>query len=587
MSNQRLERRLNHIQTETTSHSTHQKPINVQITEDTRKLTIRKDTLQKINKNNRNKAPHLHVAKDRTISRKTKKSNEVLLNNQLKKNRQSIVFDRFKNQLINDHIEDTDVGFQAIHSANVKRRSAVRGVRTVKNVVQANNRKRYVANNIRQGISLQFQGSIIGAMESESAVEDTGYTAVGQASSNVQATNEVLQKGREKVRNTKVIRERNTVRERKRIEQMKQVGKDSAEALQKGAKGVVEALKTFVAQAQSAIASNAGLFVALFFGLILVMGVAIGGSGTSLEMEEEQRYSLTADGLHEDVLQWREPLENELAKYNLTEYTDLLLVIIKLESNGRLPDVMQSSESLGLAPNTITDPIESIKAGVQHFRSIYGDMMMYNVDIQTLIQAYNFGNNFIQYVAKNGNVWKQKHSDDFSAMWANRLGWKSFGDTQYVVKVMRYLSIEDDEIKLNGNFEFDLKGQKLAFPVPNHTALSSSYGWRTDPISGERKFHSGIDIPAPTGTPVIAVADGIVTESGWKGGLGNAVVIDHGSNIRTVYGHNSSLIVHAGQTVEVGDVIALVGSTGYSTGAHSHFEVHRNGQYTDPMKWLQ
>lgn len=130
-------------------------------------------------------------------------------------------------------------------------------------------------------------------------------------------------------------------------------------------------------------------------------------------------------------------------------------------------------------------------------------------------------------------------------------------------------------------------GGAMAWPVPGHNRISSYYGYRIHPIFKTKKLHTGIDIPAPTGTSITAAADGTVIYSDWLGGYGKAVMIDHGGGIVTLYGHNSSNTVSPGQTVRRGDTIAKAGSTGNSTGPHCHFEVRRNGAYEDPITWLK
>ena len=112
--------------------------------------------------------------------------------------------------------------------------------------------------------------------------------------------------------------------------------------------------------------------------------------------------------------------------------------------------------------------------------------------------------------------------------------------------------------------------------------VSSPYGLRF----GGTEFHQGIDIAADMGTPIVATADGIVTAAGWNGGYGNMVDVDHGGGIVTRYGHASAVAVTPGQTVRRGQVIAYVGSTGYSTGPHLHYEVRVNGQPVNPAGYL-
>lgn len=124
------------------------------------------------------------------------------------------------------------------------------------------------------------------------------------------------------------------------------------------------------------------------------------------------------------------------------------------------------------------------------------------------------------------------------------------------------------------------------FIWPVNGPITSPFGYRNHPIFGRAIFHSGIDIGVDEGTPVHAADAGVVVEADWLGGYGNAVIIDHGNGLSTVYGHNSSLAVSAGQSVAKGEVIAYAGSTGNSTGPHVHFEVRSGGEPVDPMGYL-
>ncbi len=117
--------------------------------------------------------------------------------------------------------------------------------------------------------------------------------------------------------------------------------------------------------------------------------------------------------------------------------------------------------------------------------------------------------------------------------------------------------------------------------------IASGYGERTDPINGHQAVHRGIDFDAPTGTPVTAVAEGVVTFVGVKPGYGNVVEIDHGNGYMTRYAHNSVLVAQAGTRVHAGDTIAKVGSTGRATGPHCHFEVWLNGRPVNPIAYVK
>jgi len=121
---------------------------------------------------------------------------------------------------------------------------------------------------------------------------------------------------------------------------------------------------------------------------------------------------------------------------------------------------------------------------------------------------------------------------------------------------------------------------------PVDARINSGYGTRRHPIFGNMRMHTGVDMACPYGTHVHAAQDGVVVFSGWKGGYGNAVILDHGGGLGTLYAHNSSLEVRVGEMVNRGQVIAKVGSTGYSTGPHVHFEVRTNGQPVDPMPFM-
>ena len=130
-------------------------------------------------------------------------------------------------------------------------------------------------------------------------------------------------------------------------------------------------------------------------------------------------------------------------------------------------------------------------------------------------------------------------------------------------------------------------GGEFAWPVPGYTRITSKYGMRTHPITGVYKLHSGTDIGAPMGANFVAANDGIVVKAGYNGAYGNMVIIDHGGGIQTLYAHGSQIMVNVGDTVKKGETVVLkVGSTGYSTGAHAHFEVRINGVTTDPLPYI-
>lgn len=113
--------------------------------------------------------------------------------------------------------------------------------------------------------------------------------------------------------------------------------------------------------------------------------------------------------------------------------------------------------------------------------------------------------------------------------------------------------------------------------------LSSPFGWRADPILGTQRMHAGVDMAAPAGTAVVAASPGTVAVAGWVSGYGNCVVVDHGGGMQTRYAHLMQIAVGAGQPVQPGTVLGMVGSTGRSTGPHLHYEVRVNGRPINPL----
>lgn len=127
---------------------------------------------------------------------------------------------------------------------------------------------------------------------------------------------------------------------------------------------------------------------------------------------------------------------------------------------------------------------------------------------------------------------------------------------------------------------------KFIWPCPSSSRITSGFGGRESPTEGASSNHQGIDIGAPTGSNIVAAADGTVTISTYSYSAGNYIMLNHGGGVSTVYMHCSQLLVSAGDTVKQGQVIAKVGSTGYSTGPHLHFGVRLNGSYVNPAKYV-
>ncbi|PKM95112.1 MAG: hypothetical protein CVU84_07260 [Firmicutes bacterium HGW-Firmicutes-1] len=148
---------------------------------------------------------------------------------------------------------------------------------------------------------------------------------------------------------------------------------------------------------------------------------------------------------------------------------------------------------------------------------------------------------------------------------------------------------ELDQLIIKKLNESNLKyaGGELSWPVGGHYYISSYFATRIHPIYGYVESHTGLDIPAPYGTNVTAAANGVVISSRWSNSYGNVIVIDHGSGYATLYAHNSKRLVSEGDTVTRGQVIANIGSTGWSTGNHLHFGVQVGGKWVNPLDYFE
>ena len=141
-------------------------------------------------------------------------------------------------------------------------------------------------------------------------------------------------------------------------------------------------------------------------------------------------------------------------------------------------------------------------------------------------------------------------------------------------------------LEQNGSEKIIYDGGMFKWPAPSYTRVSSDYGWRMHPTLGVEKFHNGVDMAAPGGSPILAAYDGEVIASSYNSSMGNYIMINHGGGLITIYMHASALYVSQGTMVARGEKIAAVGTTGRSTGNHLHFGVRVNGEYVSPWKYL-
>lgn len=306
--------------------------------------------------------------------------------------------------------------------------------------------------------------------------------------------------------------------------------------------------------------------------------------------ENETELQVDTKNLSPEVLVHLPMVEKYCKQFDIMEYIPYILAIIQVESGGTAVDVMQSSESLGLPPNTLgTD--ESIKQGCKYFSELLASIEAKECDLDTAIQAYNYGGGFVGYVAKRGKQYTfalaeafgNEYSGGEKVNYPNPVaiavngGWRyGYGNMFYVALVKQYLTTET----ASGGF---------LWPVPAYYGMdwvTSTFGGRYNPVTGQwEDAHGAIDIGPPGGTPIYAAADGTVLLAEWHSSYGNFVKIKHDDVYATLYAHASQLLVSPGQAVKQGDIIARVGSTGNSTGNHLHFEVRENDFRIDPLKF--
>lgn len=192
----------------------------------------------------------------------------------------------------------------------------------------------------------------------------------------------------------------------------------------------------------------------------------------------------------------------------------------------------------------------------------------------------NYKNLIEEYEHENGNI-RTKIKNKETEL-SNLL------NTSKISAIENKIEIEPDATEFINkmNIDFSVENWENVFIMPVVGEITSPFGWRRHPIYGDNRFHSGADIGADYGDYIRASNYGMVVYSDWYDGFGNTIIISHGNGIFTLYGHNSSLVAEYGQIVQRGDVIALAGSTGNSTGPHCHFSMWINQELVDPMDYV-
>lgn len=326
-----------------------------------------------------------------------------------------------------------------------------------------------------------------------------------------------------------------------------------------------------------------GGLLLLFTGLAAVMVIGMSNSSSG-----DQGIG-SAQNIPAEVLKWEPYFVKEAQKYDIVDHVPRLMAITTVESGGRLPDIMQSSESAGLPMNTIDNEPDSIAQGVKHYANALQLSEAAGTDDWTVVQAYNFGTSYIGYVSQRG----KKHTIDLAEAYSRDVVAPSLGNV--LGSTYRYVNAVSEAngrpyLYWNGgNFHYvDLVRQYLTqgevgssegFILPlSPPNITSWFGMRI--LGGVEQFHRGIDFGHPQGTPIKAIADGVVIASEYHNSWGNYVRIEHANGYCSLYAHNVSNNVKVGDQVKQGDIIGHVGNTGNSFGAHLHLEISTSRDLT-------
>ncbi|MCX7631780.1 MAG: M23 family metallopeptidase [Turneriella sp.] len=247
-------------------------------------------------------------------------------------------------------------------------------------------------------------------------------------------------------------------------------------------------------------------------------------------------------------------------------------------------------------PKVLRDRVEIIQHTVQRGESIWRLAQKYRVQMATIISANKIKE---KSIIQPGDVLRIPDRDGIFHKPQRRETLQSIAKRYKVSpEVIRKANgitgnvvPADSEIFLPGAKPlpeiYYVRRKVFVWPIAGTNRLTSRYGWRVHPVSGNKAFHTGIDIGAPHGTPIVAAADGVVVFAGDGGSYGNMVILRHKNGLFTVYGHASKILVNKGNYVRRGQKIARVGSTGTSTGPHLHFEVKSTDRYVNPMVALR
>ena len=277
-----------------------------------------------------------------------------------------------------------------------------------------------------------------------------------------------------------------------------------------------------------------------------------------------------------------------------------LEITSEVDENGQLTDSagVGTGAGLQLASKLLSQPVEYQTYKVKSGDTISGIAKKFGLtNISTLISINDIGNvrqlgagQKLKIPSIDGIVYTVKNGDSLNSIaTANKIKLENLLDvnelTSETLTVGQQLFLPG--VGLDQKTLQSRMGELFMVPITAKFRWTSPYGWRADPFTGVRSFHTGTDMACPEGTPILAAMSGRISEVGNNRTYGNYIIINHGNGYQTVYAHMSKAISKKGQWVTQGSKIGLVGSTGYSTGPHLHFMVYKNGNRIDPMTVLK
>ena len=381
----------------------------------------------------------------------------------------------------------------------------------------------------------------------------------------------------------------------------KQAAQATKETIKKVADIIMAGLKALWAGTQALVVaiaaggSTAVLVIVVICMIALVLASAFGiffagessGSGISIQEAVTQLNGEYQDRLEEienNVTHDRQEIESNDGSYAIA-WQDVLAVfaartsgaedgasvaVIDADNLDRLRDIMWDMNAVDYRTETDTQTVQvTNSSGGTTTTTITETVLVIELTHKTAEEMrteYAFN-------ARQNEYLTQLSGSDTAELWGQLLG--------------GFDSVGGEVLSPSGGWQ---PTGSLQWPLTISGTITSQFGYRTDPISGETSYHSGTDIAAPAGSPILAAASGTVTVANaldsWGGGYGYYVRIDHGGGLETLYAHCSSICVTTGQQVQAGQVIGYVGQTGRATGNHLHFEVYQDGQRADAMSYF-